>query len=413
MPHRKKSGNARCTVRTFQPQTSCSATRIHLAVATHTLRRGASDRKQPPCQNHNGGVLLKFKFRPLPAYPPWTYYPVSPDSPTVTDITETPLGREVHSLLAWDYNTDGGQTLWPTGKHDTSSNTFYLMGYDRPARIVAFGAYGAKVSSHVLSPQEGELGHAWCAGVLEGSPLKSSCLIPDMRIMVQDESRSTPSTITGWHVIFARHTHTGNFFYDPSRRLLWKFGPDGTRYPHTKTWRVPHITEVALPKPLPEGVVPAPRHASFSLPNAWWIPRVPRMTARWQQRLDAALDTRCLILPETANLPPSLIPTWRRLCDQRGWGYSVLHQNRKVSSWRFQPDALDLDRYAVSDDGQEQLYAYWTNQVVPTISKRYSIDGGFGPYFIDMVLPTDHAMEHIPALLRIMDTYRTASHERS
>jgi len=345
---------------------------------------------------------------PLPAYPPWTYYPASPDSPTVTDVTDTALGREIHSLLAWNYNTGGGRAPWPTSYGTGSSpQSFYLAGYDRPARVVLFGSYGSTVDPKTVNSLDLDtFGNVWCTGVLEGSPLKSSCLIPDTQVMVRDET--CDEIITGWHVVFARGTETGNFFYDPERRLLWKFGRDGDRYEHTRVWRVPHVTEVALPDPLPEGVVAAPRDVSTTRHTAWWVRRQPRMTARWQQRLDDALGKRCLVVPDQSDLPRELLPTWRTLCDQRGWGYSILRKGRVVSTWQFEPDALDRDRYPLPRAIQDQAVAYWQTTVVTGISKRYSAGSTFGRHGVALVLPTNQAFDYIPSLLAILDAGRSS-----
>lgn len=171
------------------------------------------------------------RARPLPA---GVVAPTTMDPATVgvRDITDTPMGREVRSILAWVRGTANGAEAWP--EMQAYRGERWMAGYDRPALVLAFSGYEAP------EPEA-------CCAVLNGSPLRAMIDVRLRGEVAEIERRGWGAhsldvwCVTGWS--WEGERARKEWAYDPERRLIWRWGD---KHPSTKTWRVPHLDEVQV-----------------------------------------------------------------------------------------------------------------------------------------------------------------------
>ncbi|POB12165.1 hypothetical protein [Sulfobacillus sp. hq2] len=340
----------------------------------------------------------------LPSFPPLTIRPDPLREASITDITEHPLGRELQSLLAWFYGTGFAADPWPYGvslpSRADSPPTFALSGYDRRAVIVAIGQYDHRPAADDLAGPFPPDGHVAVHGTLEGSPPKAHVTVLSFRATVMDHAQLA----SGWHVVLSSATRVFSAFYDPRRRLLWRYGD---ARPSTRRWRVPHLDEVTVPRSaVTQGLIMAPA-ASSPADRPWWQERGPQWTRRHAAWLDQARDTGTLVIPYTSPAVPDLLfRLWRAVCDRQHRVYSVLYRARgAVSTWRYNADPQDLDRFRITDAAQQAADAYFVQRVVPEFAPQSFWLCSLG-HFGEVSLPTRTALTHISALLDILTAGR-------
>lgn len=336
----------------------------------------------------------------LPSFPPLTVRPDPAPEASVTDITESPLGRELQSLLAWFYGTHFASEPWPraVAGPDTShpEQAFALSGYDRRAVIVAIGQYDFQPTADHLAALFPDATYWAIHGTLEGSPPKAHITVLSFWAMVVDNAQM----VSGWHVVLSSASRVFSAFYDPRRRLLWRYGD---AHPSTRRWRVPSLEEVTIPKSAVTRGLAVARPARPPTNRRWWAERPPVWTRRHAAWLGQAHQSGTLVIPYTSpTVPDVLFHRWRVDCDRQHRLYSVLYRARgAVSYWVYNADPRDLDRFHIADVAQRAAEEYFLQRVVPEFPQRspWSLSlGDFG----QVSLPTRTALTHIAALSALL-----------
>ena len=349
------------------------------------------------------------KASPLPAYPSLMIRSELSEKPSITDITNSALGRELHGIMAWFYGTGSARRQWPEASTGPGTNwpdqPIALAGYDRRAMIFALGQYGFQPTAQELSQLWPDLSRIAVVGVLEGTPAKVNLTLMPFHAEVEDQVRET--YIHGWRLVLASGSTVFQAFYDPEHRLIWR---DGDRGPSTRVWRVPALDEVTIDRvSLDADLVVAP----LPLPpmtRRWWQEQPPRWTKRHDDWLAQAKRQGTLVLPERSeSVPDRLFRLWRARCDEQDRPYSLLRRSpRKVSEWLYEADPCDLDRFAVSQSALDAAHEYFVQHVCPEFPARYRWHVSWGPYISSISIPTITALTHIPQLIAILTSGREA-----
>ncbi|MBO9542727.1 hypothetical protein J7643_19235 [bacterium] len=131
--------------------------------------------------------------------------------PASQNVTDTPIGHELHAVLAHIHNESLGAS------HPK------LAGYDRAAAILEFNAYGQEAGSHCYT------------GYLNGTRLVANIVwwdVPDYR------------SVWPLRVYRVSSIGQGEWAYDSDRCLIWPWGQDGRYTKRTKAKKVIQFSEL-------------------------------------------------------------------------------------------------------------------------------------------------------------------------
>lgn len=307
----------------------------------------------------------------------------APQGPAVFDITQTPFGQEIRALLAWGYATQNGCTQWPHASWDSLHKRWRIEAYEREVKVMAFTPYGERWREDTCPVS---------FGVLNGSPMKAMAIV----IPWVDVGDETGGTCRGWKVIMETGGDVRSWFYDPWRRLLWRFGD---RYKTTRIYRVPSLDEVrgrAAPN------TDAHSYSSYRIPrHEWWMRPLPAQAPRRQSEamLEQARRLGYLIVSGSPQRFRHPIQVWEKQCALHHIPCVIVYlwKNRRTARVTLHTDALHQDTYrqrAFSLDDLHRIKAVFNeicSDLPSTVARHYSFYAG--GHFAELFVPRERAEE--------------------